>query len=96
MADDIPLAPVHAAVRARLRAIEPGRAEADMPAPDGDVDGALWLLGDFVSGLAVTSTLAAGERITTLRLTLHVVARDDVPGPCTPSGASTSAIPRWR
>ncbi|WP_433027199.1 PaaI family thioesterase [Actinomycetospora sp. CA-053990] len=80
MAEDVPLAPVHAAVRARLRAIEPGRAEADMPAPDGDVDGALWLLGDFVSGLAVTSTLAAGERITTLRLTLHVVARDDVRG----------------
>ena len=51
-----------------------------MPAPDGDVDGALWLLGDFVSGLAVTSTLAAGERITTLRLTLHVVARDEVHG----------------
>jgi acyl-coenzyme A thioesterase PaaI-like protein len=80
VADDVPLAPVHAAVGARLRAIEPGRAEADMPAPDGDVDGALWLLGDFVSGLAVTSTLAAGERITTLRLTLHVVSRDGVAG----------------
>ena len=74
--EDTPLAPVHAAVHARLREIEPGRAVARMPAPDGDIDAALWLLADFVSGLAVTGTLDAGERITTLRLTLHVLARD--------------------
>ncbi|MEJ2865760.1 PaaI family thioesterase [Actinomycetospora flava] len=68
---------MHAAVHARLHAIEPGRADASLPAPVPEgLDAALWLLADFVSGLAVTGTLAAGERITTLRLTLHVLARD--------------------
>ncbi|MEJ2889374.1 PaaI family thioesterase [Actinomycetospora aeridis] len=72
---------MHAAVGARLRAIEPGRAEATMPAADPDgLDAALWVLADFVSGLAVTGTLGSGERITTLRLTLHVIARDGVTG----------------
>ena len=47
-----------------------------MPAPAEGLDAALWLLADYVSGLAVTGTLGAGERITTLRLTLHVVTRD--------------------
>jgi len=74
--DDVPLAPVHAAVHAKLRGIEPGRAETVLPAPDHDPDAALWLLGDFASGLAVTGTLEAGQRITTLRLTLHVLTRD--------------------
>jgi len=74
--DDLPLAPVHAAVHARLGAIEPGRVETILPAPDGDPDAALWLLGDFASGLAVTGTLDAGQRITTLRLTLHVLSRE--------------------
>jgi acyl-coenzyme A thioesterase PaaI-like protein len=67
---------VHAAVHARLRSIEPERADAVMPAPHDGIDAALWLLADYVSGLAVTGTLGAGERITTLRLTLHVLARD--------------------
>lgn len=67
---------MHAAVGARLRDIAPGRAVATAPAPDpAGLDAALWLLADFVTGLAVTGTLAAGERITTLRLTLHVLAR---------------------
>lgn len=66
---------MHAAVGARLRAIVPGRAEAVLPAPSREPDAALWVLADFVTGLAVTGTLAPGERITTLRLTLHVVAR---------------------
>ncbi|GLZ49393.1 hypothetical protein Acsp06_55780 [Actinomycetospora sp. NBRC 106375] len=73
---DLPLAPVHAVVGARLRAIEPGRADAMMAAPPEGLDAALWLLADFVSGLAVTGTLGAGERITTLRLTLHVLTRE--------------------
>jgi acyl-coenzyme A thioesterase PaaI-like protein len=60
-------------VGARLCAIEPGRAEAVVPRGG---DAVLWLLADFVSGLAVTGTLEAGQRITTLRLTLHVVLRD--------------------
>jgi acyl-coenzyme A thioesterase PaaI-like protein len=76
VADDVPLAPVHAAVHARLTAIEPGRADTTLPAPGADPDAALWLLGDFASGLAVTGTLDAGERITTLRLTLHVLTRE--------------------
>lgn len=67
---------MHAAVHARLHAIEPGRADATLPAPAEGLDAALWLLADFVSGLAVTGTLGAGERITTLRLTLHVITRD--------------------
>jgi acyl-coenzyme A thioesterase PaaI-like protein len=68
---------VHAAVRASLIEIEPGRCTATLPVPPADgLDAGLWLLADFASGLAVTGTLAAGERITTLRLTLHVVARD--------------------
>ncbi|MDD7939907.1 hypothetical protein PHK61_15920 [Actinomycetospora lutea] len=84
--DDLALAPVHAVVGARLRAITPGRAVATVPAPDvgdldaGGLDAALWLLADFVSGLAVTGTLAAGERITTLRLTVHVLPRHAVTG----------------
>ncbi|GAA4877704.1 PaaI family thioesterase [Actinomycetospora straminea] len=72
---------MHAAVGARLRAVAPGRAEAvlpvlpALPAPAREPDAALWVLADFVTGVAVTGTLAPGERITTLRLTLHVVAR---------------------
>ena len=72
---------MHAAVRASLTEIEPGRCTATLPAPPPDgLDAGLWLLGDFASGLAVTGTLAAGERITTLRLTLHVLGRDLAPG----------------
>ncbi|GAA4901267.1 hypothetical protein EV188_109181 [Actinomycetospora succinea] len=79
--DDLALAPVHAVVGARLRSIEPGRAVATLPGADArGLDAALWLLADFVSGLAVTGTLAPGERITTLRLTVHVVDRDVVGG----------------
>ncbi|PVY96174.1 PaaI family thioesterase [Actinomycetospora cinnamomea] len=74
--DDVPLAPVHAAVHARLVAIAPGRADTTLPAPSADPDAALWLLGDFASGLAVTGTLDPGQRITTLRLTLHVLSRE--------------------
>lgn len=76
---------MHAAVGARLSAIEPGRADAVMPVPSDDLDAALWLLADYVSGLAVTGTLGAGERITTLRLTLHVLCRE-------PAGAKLHAV----
>ena len=70
----------------------PRRGDACRPPPDGDIDAALWLLGDFVSGLAVTGTLDAGERITTLRLTLHVLARDVV-GTLHAVGCSTIGTP---
>lgn len=71
---------MHAAAGARLIAIEPGHAAATLPAPDAaGLDAALWMLADFVSGVAVTGTLDAGERITTLRLTVHVLVRDAVP-----------------
>lgn len=72
---------MHAVAGARLVAIDPGRVDATLPAPDpAGLDAALWLLADYVTGLAVTGTLDAGERITTLRLTLHVVARPEVAG----------------
>lgn len=85
VADDVPLAPVHAVAGARLRAIEPGRADAFMPAPADGLDAALWLLADFASGVAVTGTLGPGERITTLRLTLHVLTRE-------PAGTTLHAV----
>ncbi|GAA4787828.1 hypothetical protein GCM10023200_22620 [Actinomycetospora chlora] len=88
---------MHAAVGARLTAIEPGRADAVMPGADGEPDAALepalWLLADFVSGLAVTGTLGAGERITTLRLTLHVLRRDPAPGPLRAAGCLDERAP---
>ncbi len=81
VAEDTPLAPVHAAVRASLVDIEPGRCTATLPVPPADgLDAGLWLLADYAAGLAVTGTLAAGERITTMRLTLHVHVRDPAPG----------------
>lgn len=69
-----PLAPVHAATHLRLLEIEPGRCLATMPGVADDPDLGLWVLADFVTGLAVTGTIGVGERITTLRLTVQTVA----------------------
>lgn len=77
IARDTPLAPVHAALGVRLVAVEPGRCRGAMPAPP-DPDGTdpvlpLLVLADFALGIAASSTLAAGQRITTLRLGLTVL-----------------------
>jgi acyl-coenzyme A thioesterase PaaI-like protein len=69
-----PLAPVHAATHSRLHEIEPGRCVASIPGVVDDPDLGLWVLADFVTGLAVTGTIGVGERITTLRLTLQLLA----------------------
>lgn len=71
--DATPLARVHAATHSRLLEIEPGRCVASMPVIADDPDLGLWVLADFVVGLAVTGTIATGERITTVRLTLQVL-----------------------
>ena len=76
VARDAPLAPVHAAVHARLTDIDRGCCSAQMPtvAGDGLLESVL-ILADFVMGVAYSSTLRAGDRIVTVRIGVQVLAR---------------------
>ena len=76
------LAPVHAALGTVLDAIEPGHAVARVPhLPPHRLrgPGVVPVLGDLVLSAAVTSSLAAGQRISTL--TLHTAMLGPLPRP---------------
>ena len=76
------LAPVHAALGTVLEAIEPGHATASVPhLPPQRLrgPGVVPVLGDLVLSAAVTSSLAAGLRISTL--TLHTAMLGPLPPP---------------
>jgi acyl-coenzyme A thioesterase PaaI-like protein len=76
------LAPVHAALGTVLDAVEPGHAVARVPRlPPHRLrgPGIVPVLGDLVLSAAVTSSLAAGLRISTL--TLHTAMLGPLPPP---------------
>ena len=76
------LAPVHAALGTVLDAVEPGHAVARVPhLPPHRLrgPGVIPVVGDLVLSAAVTSTLAAGLRISTL--TLHTAMLGPLPPP---------------
>lgn len=76
VADGTPLAPVHAATHAQLTSIECGRAAARMPTTPGDgLLEPLLVLADFALGVSYSSTLAAGDRIVTVRLGVELLGR---------------------
>ena len=82
------LAPVHAALGTALDAVEPGHAAARVPRlPPHRLHGpgVVAVLGDLVLSAAITSSLAAGLRISTL--TLHTAML----GPLPPPGAALLA-----
>ena len=82
------LAPVHAALGTALDTIEPGLAVARVPRlPPHRLrgPGVVPVLGDLVLSAAITSSLAAGLRISTL--TLHTAML----GPLPPPGAALAA-----
>ena len=82
------LAPVHAALGTVLDTIEPGLAVARVPRlPPHRLrgPGVVPVLGDLVLSAAITSSLAAGLRISTL--TLHTAML----GPLPPPGAALVA-----
>jgi acyl-coenzyme A thioesterase PaaI-like protein len=82
------LAPVHAALGTVLDAVEPGRAVARVPRlPPHRLrgPGVVAVLGDLVLSAAITSSLGAGLRISTL--TLHTAML----GPLPPPGAELVA-----
>lgn len=76
VADDAPLAPVHAALHTRLTAVDEGSCSATMPtvAGDGLLESVL-VLADFTLGIAYSTTLRAGDRLVTVRLGVQLLAR---------------------
>ncbi|MEJ2871423.1 acyl-CoA thioesterase domain-containing protein [Actinomycetospora sp. OC33-EN08] len=76
VAESAPLAPIHAAVHARLTDVERGRCDARMPTVIGDgLLESLLVLADFVLGVSYSSTLRAGDRIVTVRLGVQLLGR---------------------
>lgn len=76
VADEAPLAPIHAATHARLTRVERGCCEARMPTTIGDgLLESLLILADFVLGVAYSSSLRAGDRIVTVRLGVQLIGR---------------------
>lgn len=76
------LAPVHAALGTALETVEPGHAVARVPRlPPHRLrgPGVVAVLGDLVLSVAITSSLAAGLRISTL--TLHTAMLGPLPPP---------------
>ena len=76
------LAPVHAALGTVLESVEPGHAVARVPRlPPHRLQGpgVVAVLGDLVLSVAITSSLAAGLRISTL--TLHTAMLGPLPPP---------------
>ena len=76
VAQDAPLAPVHAAVHARLTGVERGSCSARLPTQPGDgLLESVLILADFVMGVAYSSTLRAGDRIVTVRIGVQLLGR---------------------
>ncbi|GAA4822446.1 hypothetical protein GCM10023201_05460 [Actinomycetospora corticicola] len=76
VAEESPLAPIHAATHARLTRVERGCCEARMPTTIGDgLLESLLILADFVLGVSYSSSLRAGDRIVTVRLGVQLIGR---------------------
>jgi hypothetical protein len=76
VAEEAPLAPIHAATHARLTRVERGCCEARMPTTIGDgLLESLLILADFVLGVSYSSSLRAGDRIVTVRLGVQLIGR---------------------